>query len=174
MSSRDLKADEKEQLDETVIALDAVAVVVNDKNPIKDISKENLQKVFKGETANWSQFGGSDCPIAVINREEGSGTRTAFEELVELQKKVNGNSIRTITENAVIADGNGSVKQNVTTKENAIGYLSLGVVDGSIKSLIVDDKEASEEKVKSDTYGLYRSFLLVTKKGRKVLIIKKC
>lgn len=165
MSSRDLKEEEKEKLDETVIALDAIAVVVNEKNGVKAISKENLKKVFTGEITNWSQLGGADKAIVVVNREEGSGTRTAFEELVALQEEKDGHTVSMITDTAVIADGNGSVKQNVATKENAIGYLSLGVVDTSIKSLNIDGIEASETNVKDKKYDLYRSFLLVTPKG---------
>ena len=163
MSSRDLTVEEKGQLDETVIALDAIAVVVNDKNPVKDISKDNLKKVFNGEITNWSQLGGADSPITVINREEGSGTRTAFEDLLKLQIKRDDKEISGITDNALITDGNGSVKQNVSTKENAIGYISLGVIDGNIKAVDIEGVKATEENVKNKSYSLFRPFIFLTK-----------
>lgn len=159
MSSRELKDDEKSGLEEVVIALDGIAITVHPNNSVKDITKEQVLKVYKGEITNWKELGGKDAPIVVVSREEGSGTRGAFEELVGLEDEAGS----LLTKDAVIADGNGAVKQNVATKENAIGYLSLGAVDNTVKSIKVDGVDATEANIKNGSYKISRPFILVTK-----------
>lgn len=163
MSSRELKEEEKAGLDETVIAFDGIAVVVHKDNQVADLTKEDVIKIYKGEITNWKDVGGKDADIVVISREEGSGTRGAFEELLELEGEKEGKTISLVSEDALIADGNGAVKQNVSSKEGAIGYLSLGSIDETLKSVKVDGVEASVENVKNKTYAIQRPFILLTK-----------
>lgn len=159
MSSRNLKTEEKSGLEEITIALDGIAVTVNPKNQVKNLTLAQVLAIYKGEIANWKELGGKDAPIVVISREEGSGTRGAFEELVKLATETGS----LLGKNAIIADGNGAVKQNVASKENAIGYLSLGAVDNTVSALTIEGIPASEANIKNGTYKISRPFILVTK-----------
>lgn len=164
MSSRDLKDEEKVLgLDEYVIAHEGIAVITHPSNSVKDLELETIKKIFKGKIKNWKEVGGADKAIVLVSREAGSGTRGAFDELVGLEKKKGDKKISTVSVDALIADGNGAVKQNISGKENAIGYLSLGYVDKSIGALKIDGVEPTVENVISKTYKISRPFLLLTK-----------
>ncbi len=164
MSSRELKEEEEAELTPVTIAMDGIAVVVNPKNPVKGLTKDEISAVFKGEITNWKDLGGDDKPIVLISREAGSGTRDAFEEIMKLTSKQDDKTISLVDlAGPLIATGNGEVKQNVASKENAIGYLSLGSVDETLHALSVDDAEATAENVKNGSYTVARPFLLVTK-----------
>ncbi len=163
MSSRELKAEEKEGLTETVIARDGIAVIVNPANSVANLTKEQVAGIFKGEITNWSEVGGEDKQIVVISREDGSGTRSAFEEIVELTKKVGDKDVSALAVDAIIADSNGAVESNVSTKENAIGYMSLGSVKPDVKAISIDGVTPSADTVKDGTYGIARPFILMTK-----------
>ena len=163
MSSRYLKEGEGEDLTEKIIALDGIALVINEKNPVNNLTKEQIKGIFSGAITNWSEVGGNNKPIVVISREEGSGTRTAFEDLLKLQIKKGDKEISAITDNALITDGNGSVKQNVSTKENGIGYVSLGVIDGNIKAIDIEGVKPTEDNVINKSYSLFRPFIFFTK-----------
>ncbi|MEX0975248.1 MAG: phosphate ABC transporter substrate-binding protein [Bacillota bacterium] len=152
--SRELGEGEDE-LTAVVIAHDAIAVVVNPANPISGISVEDLKGVFSGEITDWSQLGGSAGRISVISREEGSGTRSAFEELV-MKGTV-------VAKTAVVQDSNGAVRETVAQDEKAIGYISLGLVDSNVKPLSIGGTRPSVETVKEKSYTLVRPFLFVTK-----------
>ncbi|RKD25306.1 phosphate ABC transporter substrate-binding protein, PhoT family [Caminicella sporogenes DSM 14501] len=156
MASRNLKEKEKEWgLTQHVIAYDGIAVVVNPNNPVKELTKEQIAKIFKGEIKNWKEVGGPDKEILVVSREAGSGTRGAFEEIVGIE-----NAVR---EDALVAEGNGAVKANVASKEYAIGYLSFAYLDDSVKALKVDGAEPTVENIKAGNYKISRPFLMVTK-----------
>jgi len=163
-SSRELKAEEKEwKLTEHVVALDGIAVVVNPKNSVSEITKEQITKIFKGEIKNWKELGGIDKEIIVVSREAGSGTRGAFDELLKIEEKKDGKTTSYLKADALIAEGNGSVKANIAGKENAIGYISLGFLDNSLKALKVDGVEATVANVKNSTYAVSRPFIMLTK-----------
>lgn len=164
MSSRELKAEEKEwKLDEHTIALDGIAIIVNPSNPAADLTTEQIQKIFKGEIKNWKDIGGPDKEIIVVSREDGSGTKGAFEELMKLEKKEGDNTISLVRQDKLVADSSGAVKTNVASKDNAIGYVSLGAVDNTVKDLKVDGTEATVDNIKSKTYKVSRPFLMLTK-----------
>ena len=163
MSSRELKDSEKAQLTETKIAIDPIAVVTNPANGVENLTKDQIIGIFKGEIKNWKEVGGTDKPIVVVIREAGSGTRDAFEEIMKLTSEKDGKKISLVAQDAITADSNGAVKQNIATKENAIGYLSFGVVDDTVKGLSVDGVKPSTENVKNDTYLIKIPFLLVCK-----------
>lgn len=162
--SRDLTKEEKALgITEHVIAYDGIAVVVHAGNSIGNLSKDQIVKIFKGEIKNWKEVGGPDSEILVVTREESSGTRTAFEELLKLQEKKDDKTFSLIRADALVADGNGAVKANVASKENAIGYTSLGFVDDTLKKVNIDSIECTVDTVKSKTYPVSRPFILLTK-----------
>lgn len=164
MASRELKDEEKDMgLDEHIIAHEGIAVITHPNNKIKDLSLENLLKIFKGEIKNWKEVGGNDESIIVVSREAGSGTRGAFDELVGLEVEKNEKKISTVSPEALIADGNGAIRQNVSGKENAIGYISLGYLDDSVNAVNIEDVKPTVENVINKTYKISRPFLLLTK-----------
>lgn len=155
-ASRELKTEEKEWgLTEHVIALDGIAIAIHPENTITDLTKEQAAQIFKGEITNWKEVGGADAEIIVVSREDGSGTRGAFEEILKMEGE--------LSEKALIAEGNGAVKQNIATKTNAIGYVSLGYLDNSIKALKIDGVEATVANIQSNQYTVSRPFLMLTK-----------
>ncbi|MGE5580149.1 MAG: phosphate ABC transporter substrate-binding protein [Bacillota bacterium] len=154
MMSRGLGEGE-DDLTPIVIARDAIAVIVNPGNPITSIDLKQLQDVFSGEITDWSELGGPDGQISVISREEGSGTRGAFEELVMKETD--------IAKTVVVQDSNGAVRETIARDQNAIGYVSLGMVDSSVKPLAIGDVTPSVANVKNGSYTLVRPFLFVVK-----------
>lgn len=164
MASRSLKDSEKEpELKETTIARDGIAVVVNGKNPVADLTKEQIAAIYRGEITNWSQVGGESKPVVVVTRDTASGTRGAFEDIMKLKRKVNGMSVSAISQRAQVGNGNGVVKTIVANNPFAIGYISLGSVDNSVKALKVDGKAASVAAVQSGDYQVARPFLVLHK-----------
>lgn len=153
MSSRELKEEEK-ILNEIVICYDGIAVVVNPKNPLKNLSIKEVQDIFSGKIKNWKELGWIDRSIDAVTREEGSGTRGAFEELVMKKNE--------ISDAVMVQDSNGSVKEMVVTDPYAIGYISLGMVDNKVKALAIDDHFPSVENIRSKSYKIVRPFLYLT------------
>ncbi|MEG0295988.1 MAG: phosphate ABC transporter substrate-binding protein [Clostridium sp.] len=158
MSSRDLKDEEKSQVDSTLIAYDGIAVITNTANTVKELTKDQVKGIYTGKITNWKEVGGKDAPIVVVSREEGSGTRSAFEEIV-------GYKSEELVKEAQIADGSGNIKTTVKGNENAVGFVSFEYLDDSIGALNIDGVQPTAEKVKSKEYKLSRGFLLVNKKG---------
>jgi len=152
MSSRDL-TDGELHLWHIKIARDGLAVIVHPDNPVDALSLEQVRGIYTGEITDWGVLGGHSAKIHVIAREEGSGTRGAFEGLV-----MGGEYI---TPKAIVQDSNGAVRQLVLSDKNAVGFISLGLVDGSVKALTLDGAVPSQENVASGVYGLYRPFILV-------------
>ena len=130
-SSRALKAEESDLIG-IEIANDDIAVIVNSQNPLKSLSLIKIRKIFDGEITNWKQVGGKNRPIIVVTREEGSGTRGAFEDEV-MQK-------RDITENALVQDSNGAVRETILGNRDAIGYISAGMMVAGVKVLKTEEQ----------------------------------
>ena len=153
-SSRALKDSEKEKgVVENVIAIDGIAVITNSSNAVENLTKEDLIKIYTGEIKNWKELGGKDENIVVLGREAGSGTRGAFEELLG------------IVDSCVYAgelDSTGGVKAKVASTEGTIGYVSLDVVDDTVKALKLDGVEATEANIKAGSYLLSRPFVMAT------------
>ncbi|MCG6282631.1 substrate-binding domain-containing protein, partial [Vibrio diabolicus] len=125
MSSRNLKDSEKEPtLVEEVIARDGIAVVVHPSNTVKGLTAEQVSEIYKGDITNWKQVGGEDKPIVAITRDTASGTRGAFEEIMELKKKISGKTVSAISQRAQVANGNGGLKTMVASNPYSIGYIS--------------------------------------------------
>ncbi|MDO6498597.1 phosphate ABC transporter substrate-binding protein [Photobacterium sanguinicancri] len=164
MSSRNLKDSEKaSDLKEVVVARDGIAVVVHNSNPVKDLNKEDVTKIYKGEITNWKQVGGEDKPIVVVTRDTASGTRGAFEDIMSLKKKINDIKVSAISQRAQVASGNGQLKTTVANNPFAIGYISLGTVDNSLKAVSVDGHAPSVAAIKSGEYKVQRPFLVLYK-----------
>jgi len=156
MSSRNLKDKELALgLKPIAIAKDAIAIIVNPSNPVCELSLEQVRRIFTGEIINWREVGGKDAPIVLITREEGSGTRGAFEEMVMKGSPISLRALR--------QDSNGAVRVIVASDPNAIGYISLGIVNEQVKALRLDGVEASVGSVKRGEYSLVRPFLFVIK-----------
>lgn len=154
-SSRNLKDDEKSAgAVENIVAIDGIAVVANPANKVEDLTKDQLVSIYTGETKNWSEVGGDDQAIVVVGREAGSGTRGAFEELLDIADAcVYANEL----------DSTGAVMAKVASTPGAIGYVSLDVVDDSVKALKLDGVDATEENIKAGNYALSRPFVMATK-----------
>lgn len=156
MSSRELKDEEKNSVEATTVAYDGIALLVNPENKVKNISLEDVKNVYTGKITNWKELGGEDAPIVVISREEGSGTRDAFQEIV-------GYKSEELTKKATISDGSGAVKTTVAGNKNAIGFASFEYIDETVSALNVNDVEPTADNVKGGQYKISRPFLLVTK-----------
>ena len=136
-----------------IVAIDGIAVITEKNNSVTDISAEALSKIYTGEITNWSDLGGADMPIVVIGREAGSGTRDAFEELLEIED---------CCKYAQELDSTGAVLAKVASTPGAIGYVSLDVVDSSVIGLKLDGVEPSEEQILAGNYILQRPFVMAT------------
>lgn len=154
-SSRNLKDDEKSAgAVENIVAIDGIAIVADPANKVEDLTKDQLVSIYTGETKNWSEVGGDDQAIVVVGREAGSGTRGAFEELLDIADAcVYANEL----------DSTGAVMAKVASTPGAIGYVSLDVVDDSVKALKLDGVDATEENIKAGNYALSRPFVMATK-----------
>ena len=154
-SSRNLHPEEK-GLFEIPIAYDGIAVIVNPKNPLENLSTETLRAIYAGKILNWRQLGGVDHRITTITREEGSGTRGAFEELVMEKLEIDPGCI--------VEDSNGAVRELVATDPYAIGYISLGLVNKQVKAIALNGVFPSVQAIKAKRYRFFRPFLFLTKK----------
>ena len=154
-ASRNLKDEEKAKgVVENIVAIDGIAVVVDPANTVEDLTKDQLAGIYDGTVTNWKDVGGSDAPIVVVGRESGSGTRTAFEELLKLEDKC---------KYANELDSTGAVMAKVASTPGAIGYVSLDVLDDTVKALKLDGSEPTEENIKAGNYFLSRPFVMATK-----------
>jgi len=155
--SRDLKEQENTAaFDKYIIGFDGIAVIVNSASGVDSLTSDQVTRIFKGEITNWKDVGGTDAEIQCIGREAASGTRGAFEELMNIK------------DSAVYAEeqnSTGNVKQAVSSNPNAIGYVSLSAIDKSIVAVMLDGAAPTEKNVKSGDYTLQRPFLMIAKAG---------
>ena len=154
-SSRNLKDEEKAKgVAENIVAIDGIAVVVDPANTVEDLTKDQLTSIYDGTVTNWKDVGGNDAPIVVVGREAGSGTRGAFEELLKLEDACKySNEL----------DSTGAVMAKVASTPGSIGYVSLDVLDDTVKALKLDGAEPTEENIKAGKYFLSRPFVMATK-----------
>ncbi|MBM7855612.1 phosphate transport system substrate-binding protein [Desulfohalotomaculum tongense] len=171
-ASRNLKESEQDQgLVEHKIAVDGIAVVVNAKNTaVESLTVEQVRKIMCGEITNWSEVGGPDAGINVVSREEGSGTRSAFTHLVMKYKENGQEKEAELTAGAAIQSSNGAVRTTVANDEYAIGYLSLGYLDDSVRPVKIDGVEPTAENILQGRYKIARPFLYLTKGEPKGII----
>lgn len=154
-SSRALKEEEKQEgLVENIVAIDGIAVIVDKTNTVTDLTKEQLVKVYKGEITNWKEIGGNDQQIVVIGREASSGTRGAFEEILDIEEQC---------KYAQELNETGAVVAAVSATPGAIGYVSLDNVNDSVVAVSLDGVAPSEATVQDGSYSLQRPFVMATK-----------
>jgi len=154
MSSRHLKEAEAGLLQFT-IALDGIAIIVNAANPVAELSRSEIAAIFAGEITRWSQVGGLDRPIHFVSREEGSGTRGAFEEMVMGERE--------IAARALVQDSNGAVREIVASDPDSLGYISLGLVDQRVRAVAVDGVVATYDTIVAKQYAVVRPFLFLSR-----------
>lgn len=156
-SSKDLKPDEKEGLNEFIIGREGIVIAVNLNNPVGNLTKSQLKDIFSGKITNWKDLGGPDAKISIVIREDGSGTRKAFEDLVMNKTKVKSDAIvQTSTE---------SIKLVVKQDPYAIGYISLAHMSPDVKAVEVDGVYPSLDTIQDGSYKLQRPFIFLTNGG---------
>jgi phosphate transport system substrate-binding protein len=153
-ASREIKPDEP-ALVKHLIAKDGIAIIVNPSHEISDIDKDKVKEIFAGIITNWSELGGPDEAITVVAREEGSGTRGAFEEMVMGEEL--------ITNTAILQSSNGAIRTTVAGDPNSIGFLSLGYVNDSVKALSIDGVPCTTATALDGTYPIVRPLYFLTK-----------
>ena len=154
-SSRNLKDEEKAKgISENIVAIDGIAVVTDPANSVENLTKDQLINIYNGTTTSWKDLGGADQPIVVIGRESGSGTRTAFEELLKLEDACKySNEL----------DSTGAVMAKVASTPGSIGYVSLDVLDDTVRTLKLENIDPTPENIKAGSYFLSRPFVMATK-----------
>ncbi|MDN3612497.1 phosphate ABC transporter substrate-binding protein [Vibrio ostreicida] len=166
MTSRYLTDSEQDAtLTVTPLALDGLAVVVNKFNQLNNITREQLFDIYKGNITNWKQLGGADQKIAVVTREASSGSRYSFESLLGLTRVIKGRLVSDINPNNLVVNSNSMVKTLVSHNKQAIGFISTGSVDSSVKALDFEGVKASNDTIASHKYELSRPFLMLHKTG---------
>jgi len=157
MSSRALTPAEAARATAILVARDGMAVVVHPTNPIGALALAEVRAIYAGDLRGWRALGGRAAAITVITREDGSGTRAAFEELAMAGRRIAGY--------ALVQDSSGSVRQMVAADPAAIGYISLGLVDATVRAVTLDGVAASEAAIDAGRYPLVRPFLFVVVGG---------
>lgn len=159
LASRNLKDEEKANLNETVVAIDGIAVILNNENTVSDLTIEQIAGIYKGEITNWKELGGADAPIVLIGREAASGTRDGFESITGTEDLCKYSQELTST---------GDVVQTVSSNPNAIGYASLASVGDTVKAIKVEGVTPTTETIQNGEYKIQRNFVFVTRKDDKL------
>ncbi len=141
-------------LTSTIVAKDGIAIVINPKNKIENITTEQARDIFNGKITNWKELGGEDASITVVSREAGSGTRTSFEQIL---------TNISLKKDALIQDSNGTIRETVANDVNSIGYLSHGLINEKVKALKIDNVECTSEAIIAGQYKLVRPIYLLVK-----------
>lgn len=154
-SSRELREGEKEGVKVIEIARDGIAVIAHPSNKVNSLTREQIRDIYAHRITNWKEVGGDDAPIAFVTREEGSGTRGAFTEIVMKGARINPRGL--------VQDSNGSVREAVANSPHAIGYVSLALVNEKVRAIAVDGVSPTPENLAAGRYSVVRPFLFVVK-----------
>ncbi len=159
MSSRELKQNDpnEAQLWRQMLALDAIAIIVHPENTVASLTLAQVRDLFSGKANTWNVVGGRDRPVHILVREEGSGTRSAFEELV----MKDGKHETPVDDYALVQDSSGGVREVVCNDRDAIGFVSLGALNDSVRAVSVDGVTPTFESVREGKYRLVRPFYLI-------------
>ena len=157
MTSRDLKDEETKEVDGTQIAIDGIAVITNTANKVTNLTSEQVKDIFTGKITNWKEVGGEDAQIVVVSREDGSGTRDGFQDILGFESDE-------LIKDAQICDGSGNVKSTVEGNENAIAYISFGYLGDTLNDVKIDGVEPTDANVVDGKYPISRPFIVVNKK----------
>lgn len=170
-SSRDLNPEEKSDLEEIAIGKDALAIIVNKSNPVSSITLEQARGIFAGRIKNWKELGGLDKPIQPVNRESGSGTRELFTEIVmKILMQDKTEKFVPMTLSSIVNNSNAELKETIKLVSNAIGYVSVGFTDDTVKILKINSVFPTKENILSEKYPLVRNLYYLVKKQNKNLI----
>ncbi len=153
MSSRELK-DKEKVLNTITICHDGISIILHPKNTINDLTLQQVRDIYGGRITNWKELGWIDRKIDAVTREEGSGTRSAFEELIMKKKEID--------DGIMVQDSNGSVREVVATDPYAMGYISLGLIDQKVKPVLINGAAPTIKNIKTGRYKIVRPFLYVT------------
>lgn len=154
-TSRDLQPPEEGNLEKFLLAYDGIAIIVNTQNNISGLTKQQVRDIFSGKITNWSQVGGTNKPIVVSAREEGSGTRAYFDETIM------GKDL--ITDRAILEPSSGALVQVVAREPRAISFVSFGYLNDQVKALAIDGMIASEANAKNKIYPIVRPLYFLTR-----------
>ncbi|NBI63548.1 phosphate ABC transporter substrate-binding protein [Clostridiales bacterium] len=156
--SREVKSDEKSAAAaEYVIAKDGIAVVVNKDVKVENLTIDQIRKIYTGKIKNWRNVGGDDRPITVVSREEGAGTRSSFTEITGIA----ADGVDHTTKAALVQPSTGAIKKTVAKTPDSIGYISLNILDDTVKSVKVEGTAPTVDNVLSGRYQIQRPFLYV-------------
>lgn len=136
------------------VARDGIALIVNPLNKVTGLSTDQIRKIFNGTIVSWKEVGGDDRPVRIVSREAGSGTRSSFEQIIG---GIN------LAGNAIVQDSNGTIRETVANDENAVGYLSHGLLSEKVKAVRVDGVDCTSEAIMAKQYKLVRPVLLLTR-----------
>jgi phosphate transport system substrate-binding protein len=144
-------------LQATVIARDGIALIVHATNPITGLTLIQAHDLFSGHVIEWEQLGGSSSPVQVVSREDGSGTRAAFEAMVMQGERV--------TPMALVMPNSQAVVDYVARDPNAIGYVSMGYVNGEVRAVSVEGLMPTPESVSRAEYHITRELVILSRPG---------
>ncbi|RBM68050.1 phosphate ABC transporter substrate-binding protein [Vibrio tarriae] len=162
MTSRYLTESETQNTLHTyTLAFDGLAIVVNQANPVTNLTREQLYGIYKGQITNWKQVGGSDQKIAVVTREASSGTRYSFESLMGLTKIVKDREVSDVAPTALVVNSNSMMKTLINHNPQAVGFISIGSVDKSVKAIQFEKTDPTSDNIAKHTYQLSRPFLIL-------------
>ncbi len=177
-SSRDLSQAEKDKgAVENVIALDGLAVIVNGAIPLADLPRKQIADIFNGTIKNWKEVGGPDAAIVVVNRDEASGSRVAFLELVLQKEYKKTDAAANFIKDAITVNSNGDMVTKVGTTPNAVGYCGEGFLtqarSAGAKPVSVNGISVSAKTVLDKTYPISRQLYMVSKGAMKAGTLEK-
>ena len=144
------------------IAMDGIAVVVNNANPVENLSLEQIEKIYTGQVRKWSQLDGIDFDkqIVIVSRDSSSGTFGVFNDVVK-DGKINGKPIR-LTPTALTQSSNGDIASTVAETEGAIGYVGLAYLSDNLKAITVNGVKPTNATVANGQFPIARPLYMFT------------
>ena len=163
--SRAVTDEEKSLVDDVeVFAMDGIAVIANKNCNIENLTVSQAKKIFSGQIVNWSDVGGENTIINVYSREESSGTRNEFLNLLGLNSIFDTTKEKKLTDRATVYNSSEEVKKAVAGDKSGIGYISMTALDKTVKDIAVDDVKINAQNVGDENYKLVRNFSFVIAK----------
>ncbi len=135
------------------VGQDGIAIIVHPVNPLTELTTAQLRRIYQGHIPNWRELGGADADMVVISREDGSGTRAEFEQLVMGERRT--------TLGARIAPSSSAVLRSVAQLPGGIGYVSMGYLDSSVRAMSIDGVAPTLDNVYENTYPLRSTLYFV-------------
>ncbi len=160
------KDSDSQGLVQTQIAKDGIVIIVNKANKLNSLTVDQAKNIFSGNITDWSKVSGSGSTISVITREDGSGTRDGFQNIV-----MGGKNGTPILKTAIVQSSTEAILQAVKGDPNAVGYISLASLNGDVKAVTINGVAPSEKTVSDETYKIVRPFIFLTK-GQPTGIVK--